>query len=44
MSSISGLFKSFGDAPGGFKEELQEIRFSLGGEYSYNDQFHPYGS
>lgn len=39
MSSISGLFKSFGDAPGGFKEELQEIRFSLGGEYSYNDQF-----
>ena len=39
MSPITGIFKSFGDAPGGFKEELQEIRFSLGGEYSYNDQF-----
>lgn len=39
MSSISGIFKSFSDAPGGFKEELQEIRFSVGAEYSYNDQF-----
>lgn len=39
MSSISGLFKSFSDAPGGFKEELQEINFGLGAEYSYNDQF-----
>ena len=37
MSSISGIFKSFHD--GSAKEELQEIRFSLGGEYSYNDQF-----
>lgn len=39
MSSITGIFKSFSDAPGGMKEELQEIRFSLGAEYSYNDQF-----
>ncbi len=39
MSSITGIFKSFTDAPGGFKEELQEIRWSLGAEYSYNDQF-----
>ena len=38
-SSISGIFKSFSDAPGGFKEELQEINFSLGAEYTYNDQF-----
>ena len=38
-STISGMFSSFGDAPGGFKEELQEVTVSLGGEYSYNDQF-----
>lgn len=37
MSSISGIFKSFHD--GSFKEELEEIRFSVGAEYSYNDQF-----
>ena len=39
MSSIKGIFKSFSDAPGGFKEELREISFSLGAEYSYNNQF-----
>lgn len=39
VSSISGIFKSFGDAPGGFKEELQEINWSVGGEYVYHDQF-----
>lgn len=39
MSSISGIFKSFADAPGGFKEELREITFSLGAEYAYNNQF-----
>ncbi len=39
MSPITGIFKSFSDAPGGFKEELREINFSLGAEYSYNDQF-----
>ena len=39
ISSISGIFKSFGDAPGGFREELQEIRWSVGAEYVYNDKF-----
>ena len=36
---IAGIFKSFGDAPGGFAEELREINWSLGAEYGYNDQF-----
>ena len=39
ISPIAGIFKSFGDAPGGFKEEMQEIRWSLGCEYTYNDRF-----
>ena len=39
VSSISGIFKSFGDAPNGVKEELQEIQWSLGAEYAYNDKF-----
>ena len=39
VSPISGIFKSFSDAPGGFKEELEEIRWSIGGEYVYNDKF-----
>ena len=39
MSPITGIFKSFSDAPGGFKEELREIMWSLGAEYSYNNQF-----
>jgi len=39
VSSISGIFKSFHDAPGGFKEELEEIRWSVGAEYVYNDKF-----
>ena len=39
MSPITGIFKSFSDAPGGFKEELKEITWSLGAEYSYNNQF-----
>ena len=39
VSSISGIFKSFGDAPGGFKEEMQEINWSVGAEYIYNDKF-----
>lgn len=39
VSSISGMFKSFSDAPGGLKEELKEIQWSLGAEYCYNDQF-----
>ncbi len=39
MSPISGIFKSFTDAPGGFAEELKEINVSFGGEYAYNQQF-----
>ena len=39
VSPISGIFKSFHDAPGGFKEELQEISWSAGIEYSYNNKF-----
>lgn len=39
MSPITGIFKSFSDSPGGFKEELREITWSLGAEYSYNQQF-----
>ena len=38
-SPIAGIFKSFGDAPGGFKEEMQEVMWSLGAEYTYNNQF-----
>lgn len=39
VGAISGIFKSFGDAPGGFKEELEEIQWSVGAEYVYHDQF-----
>ena len=39
VSSINGIFKSFSDAPDGLKEELQEVAWSLGGEYVYHDQF-----
>lgn len=39
VSSISGIFKSFGDASGGLKEELQEVQWSVGGEYVYHDKF-----
>ena len=39
VSPISGIFKSFNDAPRGFKEELEEVQWSLGAEYSYNNQF-----
>ena len=39
ISPISGIFKSFHDAPNGFKEEMQEIQWSLGCEYTYNDRF-----
>ncbi len=39
VSSISGIFKSFSDAPGGFKEELEEIQWSVGAEYTYNERF-----
>lgn len=39
VSAISGIFKSFSDAPGGFSEELKEIQWSVGAEYVYHDQF-----
>lgn len=35
----SGLFKSFGDAPDGFSEELKEFTYSVGAEYLYQDSF-----
>lgn len=38
-SPVASWFSSFGDAPGGFKEELKEFQISAGAEYSYNDQF-----
>ena len=39
VSFLSGIFKSFGDAPGGFSEEINEINLSLGIEYNYNNSF-----
>lgn len=36
---VSSWFSSFGDAPGGFSEELKEFQISVGAEYAYNDQF-----
>jgi hypothetical protein len=36
---VSSWFSSFGDAPGGFSEELKEFQVSVGAEYSYNNQF-----
>jgi hypothetical protein len=39
MSVVSSIFSSFTDAPGGMKEEFQEINFSTGAEYWYNHQF-----
>jgi len=36
---VSGIFKSFGDAPDGLKEELKEVTYSLGAEYLYNNAF-----
>ncbi len=36
---FSGVFESFGDAPDGFSEELKEITWALGAEYSFRDAF-----
>jgi hypothetical protein len=36
---VSGVFKSFGDAPDGFSEEAKEVTYSIGAEYSYQDSF-----
>ncbi len=39
VSFISGVFQSFGDAPGGFSEELREFTWALGAEYLYQESF-----
>ena len=39
LSSVKGLFWSFADAPGGAKEEFQEVSWGVGLEYTYNRQF-----
>ena len=39
VNFLSGIFKSFGDAPDGFSEELREFTIALGIEYLYNDSF-----
>ena len=39
MSPLTGIFKSFNDAPGGMSEELKEVAWSVGAEYAYNNQF-----
>ena len=39
VSFIKGVFQSFGDAPGGFSEELKEFTWALGAEYQYQDSF-----
>ena len=39
VGSIKGVFQSFSDAPGGFKEEMEEVQWSVGAEYVYNDKF-----
>ncbi|AGC77140.1 hypothetical protein LX97_01881 [Nonlabens dokdonensis] len=39
VTFISGIFQSFGDAPGGFSEELREFTWALGAEYTYNEAF-----
>jgi len=36
---FKGMFQSFGDAPGGFSEEMQEWTWALGAEYMYQDSF-----
>ncbi|AWA29709.1 hypothetical protein HYN48_06225 [Flavobacterium magnum] len=36
---VEGMFKSFGDAPDGFSEELKEFTYSVGAEYLYQDSF-----
>ncbi|MAM19063.1 MAG: type IX secretion system outer membrane channel protein PorV [Christiangramia sp.] len=39
IGSIEGIFKSFGDAPDGFSEELKEFTLALGAEYWYREKF-----
>jgi hypothetical protein len=39
VSVVQGMIQSFYDAPGGFREELREVMFAVGAEYSYRDLF-----
>ena len=39
MSTLTGVFNSLTYAPGGFKEKMEEIMWSIGAEYAYNNQF-----
>ncbi|WP_452226105.1 type IX secretion system outer membrane channel protein PorV [Lacinutrix cladophorae] len=39
VSFVNGMFQSFGDAPGGFSEEIQEFTYAIGAEYSYQNSF-----
>ncbi len=39
VSFFKGMFQSFGDAPNGFREELQEVTWALGAEYWFRDVF-----
>lgn len=39
IGAIEGIFTSFSDAPNGFSEELKEITWALGAEYTYEDVF-----
>ena len=39
ISFFNGVFESFGDAPDGFSEELQEFTWSLGAEYKFQEAF-----
>lgn len=39
VSFVKGMFQSFGDAPGGFSEEIKEFTWALGAEYNYQDSF-----
>lgn len=39
MNGFSGIFKSFNDAPRGMAEELEEINWGLGAEYTYDRRF-----
>ena len=36
---VQGIFQSFSDAPGGIEEEFNELMYSVGGEYWYDNQF-----
>ncbi|MBT8266210.1 MAG: type IX secretion system outer membrane channel protein PorV [Bacteroidia bacterium] len=39
VNFLQGVFQSFGDAPGGFSEEIKEFTWALGAEYKYQDSF-----